>query len=70
MLGTPLAVVGFQVTDFTVPEGVGLKTACVVLLSGGPLQTLSAFQVSSRDGTAESVDTGKILLELSFKAHM
>jgi len=57
----PRAEVGFQFTQFTVPENVGLKTACVILLSGGPVQMFSAFQVTSRDGTAESLDsqTGK-----------
>ena len=55
----PRAEVGFQFTQFTVPEDVGLKTACVVLLSGGPVQMFSAFRVSSRDGTAESLNSGK-----------
>ena len=64
----PRAEVGFQFTDFTVPEDVGLKRACVVLLSGGPVLSLSAFRVTSRDGTAESADTGKY--QLPFRVHM
>ena len=50
------------------PEDVGLKRACVVLLSGGPVQLFSVFRVTSRDGTAESLVSGKH--QLSFRVHM
>ena len=59
VLGTPHAVVGFQLTELTVPEDAGLQTACVVLLRGGPVQMFSTFRVTSRDGTAESAASGE-----------
>ena len=64
---SPSAMIGFQDTDFTMLESAGVKVACIVLFSEGPLLAEADVIVTSMDGTATSVGSENLFIHSHYE---